>query len=174
MQQMQQTHANSFFEGLVRIKLLRSFGCAAADLFQLLQQMAETPNRSGCLFCVRSALAGTCQKSGDHLKAEKQEAVQHAGCVEKDSRDCAGRVDSRASRPSGAWHIDRGEGPIRSPQEAVESGGGIVSSERACGVNRVDLKILGARDVESGEGSVGRPHEAMRHVTCVPAGLIAS
>jgi len=93
--------------------------------------------------------------------------MQHAGCVEKDSRDYAGRVDSRASRPSGACHIDRGEGPIRSPQEAVESGGGIVSRERACGVNRVDLKILGARDVESGEGSVGRPHEAMRHVACV-------
>jgi len=93
--------------------------------------------------------------------------VHPAGRVEKESRDCAGRIDSEACRPRGAWHVERGEGPMGSPQKAVESVGEIVSRERACGVNREDYHECGARSLKGGDCPVGGADEAMRHVASV-------
>jgi hypothetical protein len=101
---------------------------------------------------------------------EKQETVVHSSCVEIDSRDSTAGVDGRACRPRGAWRIDRGEDPIGSPQKSVKScgrAGGIVSSERPFGINRVGLGKCATRDIESGEGSVQGSHEAMLQVACV-------
>ena len=50
---------------------------------------------------------------------DPHEPVQNAACVVKSSCDDASRVDGGGERECGARRIERGEGAVGSPHEAV-------------------------------------------------------
>ena len=74
----------------------------------------------------------------------------------------------------GPWDIERGEGAVGRPQEAV-SHEACVNVETRDRPRRVDgLRHCGAIDgawgIERGEGAVGSPQEAVIHEACVKVG----
>jgi hypothetical protein len=111
--------------------------------------------------------------------------MTHAVCISIDSRDHPLRVDSdgrgaveeKAWAPSGycasARRIERGEGTVAGPQEAVTNDGVTVESRDrprrvdAGGEGALEKVCASARGIECGEGAVASPQEAVKREVCV-------
>ena len=85
----------------------------------------------------------------------------YAACVKVGSRDRPRRVDGAGAGICSARDIERGEGAVGSPQEAVNHAACVcvVSRDRARRVDAEGEGGYGARGIKRGEGTDVRYHE---------------